>query len=100
MEPLFHITSAREADRATSAGTYVPEAFHIDGFVHCSYRHQLRDVANRHFAGRTGLVLLEIDRSKLSCQVVDENLEGGTELYPHVYGPLPMAAVVGIYEFP
>jgi uncharacterized protein (DUF952 family) len=100
MEPIFHITSANEADRATGLGTYVPEAFHVDGFVHCSYRHQLPDVAGRHFAGRSGLVLLEIDRSKLACKVVDENLEGGTEMYPHVYGPLPMAAVVGIYEFP
>jgi uncharacterized protein (DUF952 family) len=100
MEPIFHITSAHEADRATGSGTYVPEAFHVDGFVHCSYRHQLVEVANRHFAGRTGLVLMEIDRGKLACKVVDENLEGGAELYPHVYGPLPMAAVVGIHEFP
>jgi uncharacterized protein (DUF952 family) len=96
---IFHITSAAEAQRAAAAGTYVPEAFHADGFVHCSYRRQLLEVANRHFAGRTGLVLLEIDRRKLACKVVDENLDGGTELYPHVYGPLPMAAVVGIYEF-
>jgi uncharacterized protein (DUF952 family) len=41
-------------------------------------------------------VLLEIDPSRLSCRIVDENLEGGVELFPHVYGRLPMSAVVGI----
>jgi uncharacterized protein (DUF952 family) len=30
--------------------------------------------------------------------VIDENLEGGTELFPHVYGRLPMSAVVEIHE--
>jgi uncharacterized protein (DUF952 family) len=42
-------------------------------------------------------VLLEIDLEQLSCPVLDENLEGGCELYPHIYGPLPMAAVIAVH---
>jgi uncharacterized protein (DUF952 family) len=57
-------------------------------------------VANRLFAGRSDLVLLEVDRGRLTCTVVDENLEGGTDLFPHIYGPLPMAAVVRVHDFP
>jgi uncharacterized protein (DUF952 family) len=97
---LFHITSTSEADRARQLGEYVPEAFARDGFIHCSYSEQVIPVANRLYAGRTDLVLLEIDPGKLSCPVVDENLEGGMELFPHVYGHVPMTAVVAVHPFP
>ena len=52
------------------------------------------------FIGRTDLVVLEIDRTKLQCDVIDENLEGGAEAFPHIYGRLPMSAVAGIHDFP
>lgn len=100
MEPIYHITTSRDAAEARRSNTYVPEAFAADGFIHCSYQRQVRDTANRLFAGRSDLVLLEIDRTRLTCAIVDENLEGGTELFPHVYGRLPMSAVVRIHEFP
>ena len=100
VEPIYHITSLREAEDALRSSTYVPEAFSVDGFIHCSYRCQVCDVANRRFAGQSGLVLFEVDRSRLPHDVVDENLEGGAELFPHLYGRLPMSAVVRIHEFP
>ena len=94
MNTIFHITSAAAAKQAEQSGEYAPEAFAREGFIHCSYAHQVDGVLKRIFQGQTGLVLLEIDPSRLSCRVVDENLEGGTELFPHVYGRLPMSAVV------
>ena len=57
-------------------------------------------VANRIFRGRPDLVLLEIDPAELDCVVVDENLEGGSTLFPHIYGRLRMSAVIRIYDFP
>ena len=96
---IYHITSAGEARAAGESGEYAPEAFALEGFIHCSYAHQLPSVANARFKGRTGLVLLEIDPAQLNCKVVDENLEGGTELFPHIYGRLPMSAVVRIRDF-
>ena len=56
--------------------------------------------ANRIFRGRKDLVLLEIDPLQLACPVVDENLEGGSELYPHIYGPLSLPAVLAVHAFP
>lgn len=100
MRTLYHITSAAEASDAEDAGVYEPRAFEAEGFIHCSYRHQICEVANRRFAGRAGLVLLEISRAKLSCAVIDENLEGGADLFPHVYGRLPMTAVTRLHPFP
>jgi uncharacterized protein (DUF952 family) len=100
LTPIFHITSRAEADEARRTGTYVAAAFQRDGFIHCSYARQLTRVADARFHGRSDLVLLEIDRARVGCEVVDENLEGGSELFPHVYGPLPMSAVRAIVDFP
>lgn len=93
---LYHIVSETEARRAQLADEYVPAAFEAEGFIHCSYKHQVPGTLDRIFKGRTDLVVFEIDRSKLHCKVIDENLEGGAELFPHIYGHLPMSAVVCI----
>ncbi|HVZ19755.1 MAG TPA: DUF952 domain-containing protein [Vicinamibacterales bacterium] len=97
---LFHITTRADADAAAASGTYTPAAFAREGFIHCSYDTQVVGTANRLFHGRDDLVLLEIDRDALTCPVIDENLEGGQVLYPHVYGVLPMSAVAAVHPFP
>ena len=100
MSAIFHITSAEEARDAARAGIYAPSAFEAEGFIHCSYAHQVCEVADRIFSGRSDLVLLEIDRTKLTCEIIDETLEGGGQLFPHIYGRLPAGAVVRIHSFP
>ena len=95
---LYHITTSVEAEAGHVAGNYAPAAYQGDGFIHCSYRHQLIATANRIFRGNADLVVLEIDRNKLDVKVIDENLEGGTELFPHVYGRLPAEAIVGVHS--
>ena len=90
---IYHITSEREATEAQTSSEYTPQDFPREGFIHCSYAHQVEGVIQRRFQGRSDLVLLEIDPSQLTCRVIDENLEGGTELFPHHYGRLPMSAV-------
>ena len=97
---LFHITSERELRLAETDGEYRPSAFAREGFIHCSYASQVEGVANRIFRGVTGLVLLEIDAGRLTAKVVEENLEGGSEQFPHIYGPLPLSAVARTHAFP
>src|SRR5689334_18598893 len=100
MKPLFHITTTAELEAARTTGEYRPQAFAREGFVHCSYREQVAATANRIFQGRAGLVLLEIDPRKLAAKVADENLEAGRELFPHVYGAIPLTAVRAAHDFP
>jgi uncharacterized protein (DUF952 family) len=100
MARIYHITSKQEASEAQRTGIYAPATFASEGFIHCSYRHQVIGVANRIFRGQPYLVLLEIDPAALDCRVIDENLEGGTELYPHVYGRLRMSDVIRVHPFP
>ena len=42
------------------------------------------------------LVVLVIDTDLLNAPVVVENLDGGDEGFPHIYGPLPTTAVVDV----
>ncbi len=97
---LFHITSLAEWQEAQSVGEYKPEAFAREQFIHCSYRHQLLTVANRFYRGQEGLVVLLIDSTKINSKLIEENLEGGRELYPHLYGVLPINAVSKAIAFP
>ncbi len=100
MQPIYHITTKTEADAAVSSGEYTPQTFADEGFIHCSYAGQVQGVANRYYRGQDELVLLEIDPAMLTCDVIDENLLGGDELFPHVYGRLPMASVTAITDYP
>ncbi|MEB3230325.1 MAG: DUF952 domain-containing protein [Leptolyngbyaceae bacterium] len=97
---MFHITTRPEIESAQPNHLYAPQAFDQEGFIHCSYIHQIIEVANRLFHHQTNLVILEIDTSQLDCKIVDENLEGGAELFPHIYGVLPFSAIVKIHDFP
>jgi beta-hydroxylase len=66
-----------------------------DGFIHLSAADQVAGTLERHFAGQRGLVLAEVDLAMLRDSVRWEESRGGA-LFPHVYGVLPMAAVIGI----
>jgi len=91
---LYHITTVSEWQAAQEIGVYEAKGFKSEGFIHCSYPHQLVGVANRFFKGQENLVILVIDPGVLSAEVVVENLTGGAELYPHVYGTIAIVAVV------
>ncbi|MGE0384047.1 MAG: DUF952 domain-containing protein [Gammaproteobacteria bacterium] len=97
---LYHITTAPELAAAARTGVYLPEAFPREGFIHCSHAYQLLATASKHYPGRTGLVVLRIDPAKVPARVVEEDLHGTGQAFPHIYGPLPMAAVVAVHDFP
>ena len=97
---LYHITSLSEWDLARTIGEYKPQGYDREGFMHCSYHHQLLTVAHRFYKGQDGLVILIIEPSTISNSLIEENLEGGTELYPHIYCPLPINSVIKAVAFP
>ena len=99
-QETYHITSAAEWSEAQRTGFYKPKGFDRDKFVHLSYSHQLLTVAHRFYAGQKELVILAIDSSKIKDGLIEENLEGGEELYPHFYDVLPIDAVVDAIAFP
>ena len=84
---------------AKAAGVYSPKAFPVDGFIHCSTPEQVVQVANLRFRGQSGLGLLFIETDKVNAEIIYENLEGGKQLFPHIYGKLNVDAVVRVVEF-
>lgn len=99
-QKTYHITSATEWQQAQTMKEYKPKRFAQEQFIHLSYSHQLLTVAHRFYTEQNGLVILAIDSSKIKDGLIEENLEGGTELYPHFYGVLPIDAVIDAIAFP
>ena len=96
---IYHITHQVDWSSALDAGEYTADSLASQGFIHCSTREQVLPVAERYYAGQVGLVLLCIDEGKLTAPVRYENLEGGEEQFPHIYGPLNLEAVVQALAF-
>lgn len=78
---------------ASRAGTFGGSAVDLaDGFIHFSTADQVRETARRHFRGVGDLMLLEVDPAALGAPLAWEPSRGG-ELFPHLYGPMPVSAV-------
>jgi len=95
-QPILHITTAAQWAEAQTRGAYTADSLATEGFIHCSDPHQVAWVAGQRFRGRTDMVVLKIDPARLAAEIRYENLEGGTQLFPHVYGPIPCAAVTDV----
>ncbi|HWM20975.1 MAG TPA: DUF952 domain-containing protein [Ilumatobacteraceae bacterium] len=97
MTGLYHIALPADWESARDAGTYVMSTRGVtladEGFIHCSRAHQVEATANRFYSDVAGLMLLSIDEAALDAPVVDEDLYDTGETFPHVYGPIPVAAV-------
>ncbi len=64
-----------------------------DGFLHFSTAAQVRESANQHRADVAELAMLTVDGARLGDALKWEKSRGGA-LYPHLYGPLPLSAVL------
>lgn len=97
---IYHLAEAAEWEAALREGRYtrstLGRSLEQEGFVHASSDEQWPVVRRRFYANVEGpLVLLEIDESLVGSPVVQEVGDPATgETFPHVYGPIPVAAVV------
>jgi uncharacterized protein (DUF952 family) len=99
---LVHLCSKDEWQCAQTLGEHRPGSLSTMGLVHLSTPEQVHLPANRLYAGRTDLVLLRIDAARLSSPV---RWEPGVPAdpvgmeFPHLYGPLPVAAVINVTSY-
>jgi uncharacterized protein (DUF952 family) len=104
MTDLIH-TLVRAADwRAAEAlGEYRGSADdRRDGFLHFSTSDQVRASAAKHRRGVADLLLVSVDAAALGEALRWEPAAGGSRpgLFPHLYGPLPLAAVRAVVPLP
>jgi uncharacterized protein (DUF952 family) len=97
---ILHLATGRDWAAAIRNGAYAAPSLTTEGFIHCSDPHQVIWVANTRFAGRLDLILLHIDANRLTVEGRYENLEGGQEYFPHIYGAINLDAIVRLDPFP
>lgn len=95
---ILHITRRQDWQAAQAIGSYEADSLRSQGFIHCSTPEQLPRVAETLFRGQDGLVVLTIDATRVNAPIRTENLEGGDERFPHIYGPLNLDAVVAVND--
>ncbi|MFF6976365.1 DUF952 domain-containing protein [Streptomyces sp. NPDC008343] len=100
---ILHITERPLWDEARARGTYEMSTrgrtLRDEGFIHCSTRAQLPAVAGFLYGSYDGpdeLVVLVVDPARLDVPLKYEAPEPGGEEFPHVYGPIPVNAVVDV----
>jgi len=98
-DEAFKIVDAAEWTVAVAAGRYGGSAVDLaDGYIHLSAQDQLAGTVSKHYAGRQSLLLLTVDLTVLGETIVWEPSRDGA-LFPHIYGPLPVAAVTAKRAF-
>ncbi|MDK2982020.1 MAG: hypothetical protein PWQ55_2367 [Chloroflexota bacterium] len=95
---ILHITNKKTWAEAREAGIYRGDTLDKDGFIHCCQPAQVDQVLKQWFPDATDLLVLEVETDALQAELVYENLEGGQELFPHIYGALNLEAVVNVRE--
>ena len=70
-----------------------------DGYIHFSTGEQVAETAARHFAGAADLVLVAVAAAALGPALKWEPSRGGA-LFPHLYGALPLDAVLWVKPLP
>ncbi|WP_026605858.1 DUF952 domain-containing protein [Methylocapsa acidiphila] len=70
-----------------------------DGFIHFSTADQADETAEKYFRGQDDLLLVAVEAQGLGEALRYEPSRGGA-LFPHLYGPLPLDAVVFVKPLP
>ncbi len=98
---LYHLALPEEWAAAQAEGEYRRSSRGLSleqvGFIHASYAHQLAATQRRFYADVPGVLLLTLDPQRLAAAGVVVRAEPAPEtqeLFPHLYGPLPLAAVL------
>ena len=101
-QPLFHLALKGDWEQAQDSGTYQWSTRGMRltevGFIHCSWQEQVPKTFERFYADAGEIVLLEIDPIRLNSPLRADAIPTG-ELFPHLYGPLPIEAVRSITPY-
>lgn len=97
---IYHMLSRSVWEDQPLDRPYRGDTLDSEGFIHCTGAPDLLvEVANRFYRGEAGdFVVLYIDPARVAAEIKWEAADGA--LFPHIYGPLNMDAVVDVTPFP
>ena len=87
-------------DAQPSYAPYCGDTLATEGFIHCTAEQELLvKVANNFYRAQDEpFVILGIDPARIAAEVRWEPADG--HVFPHIYGPLNLDAVVDVIDFP
>jgi glutathione S-transferase len=104
---IYHLALAEDWRAAQATGVYRISTRGLTleqvGFLHASYAHQIAATYQRFYADAGPLKLLMIDPQRLAALGLPLRAEAAPdsgELFPHVYGALPVEAVLQVEAYP
>ena len=98
---IYHFCPRADWAAAAPTGSYTADSLATQGFIHCSPLDHVHVSATERASGHPDLVVLEIDESRLNSPAVWEQGDPPHptgKLFPHVYGPIPVDAVVAVQD--
>ncbi len=100
MPTIYKICPVSLWRAAVAAGVFKGAPIDLsDGFIHFSTAGQAAETAAKHFAGQSDLLLIAVDAERLGGALKWEPSRGGA-LFPHLYGDLPLSAVIRVEPLP
>ena len=91
---IFHVTKKEAWEKAICNGFYATSSLKSEGFIHTSNLHQVKGVLERYYKNEDDLILLHIDEDLLTATLKFELSESLNEIFPHIFGPLNLEAVI------
>lgn len=97
---IFHLLPVATWQAQDKTAPYQAETLATEGFIHCTREaERLVAVANRFYRQIPGeFVILCVETERLQAELRWEMADG--HLFPHIYGPIPQAAIVDVKTFP
>ena len=92
---IYHIAQKADWQQAVLSGLYFPASFDQERFIHCSTSEQVEGVLERYFQNQS-VLKLTIDAALLVHPPKFEWATSVNQLFPHIYGPINIGAVIGI----
>lgn len=100
MRIIYKICQKSLWDAAEQAGFFAGAPIDVsDGYLHFSTAQQVKETSDKHFAGQDDLLLIAIDADRLGTDLRYEPSRGG-DLFPHLYAPLALSAVLWVKPLP
>ncbi|MEZ4776290.1 MAG: DUF952 domain-containing protein [Bacteroidia bacterium] len=90
---IYHLATTADWENALRKGVYHTASLASEGFIHFSTKEQMMESANLFFAGYEELVVLEIAEKNIKHLLKWEPAPDRDELFPHVYGPVPLELI-------
>ena len=97
---IYKILPRRLWQAAMETGSFNGSPLDVaDGFIHFSTASQVHETARKHFAGVADLLIVAVPADALGDAIKWEPSRGG-DLFPHLYGSLPVNLAVWVKPMP